>query len=233
MKVAIIPARGGTKRIPKKNIKNFCGRPIIGWTIDIVKKSKIFNKVIVSTDDKKISSIAKKYNAEVPFIRPARLANGKVGTSDVVVHAISWLKKEGYNPSEVCCIYPTSPLLQIKDLKNSLKDLKTGKWQYIFSATTFGPSIYRSFIKDKKKKLKSIFSNKINKRSQDLEQAYHDAGQFYWATASTWLSKKEIFGKKSKITLLPRWRVQDIDVIDDWKKAEIIFRLLKKKEVGN
>ena len=148
------------------------------------------------------------------------------GTSDVVVHAISWVKKKGYNPSEVCCIYPTSPLLQIKDLKNSLKDLKTGKWQYIFSATTFGPSIYRSFIKDKKKKLKSIFSNKINKRSQDLEQAYHDAGQFYWATASTWLSKKEIFGKKSKITLLPRWRVQDIDVIDDWKKAEIIFRLL-------
>ena len=233
MKVAIIPARGGTKRIPKKNIKNICGKPIIGWTIDIVKKSKIFNKIIVSTDDKKIGTIAKKYNAEVPFIRPAKLANDKVGTSDVVVHAISWLKKEGYTPSEVCCIYPTSPLLQMKDLKNSLKDLKTGKWKYVFSATTFGPSIYRSFTKDKKEKLKSVFSNKIHKRSQDLEQAYHDAGQFYWATAKTWLSKKEIFGKKSKIALLPRWRVQDIDVIDDWKKAEIIFRLLKKKEVGN
>ena len=151
------------------------------------------------------------------------------GTIDLAIG----LQKKGYNTKEVCCIYPTSSLIQVKDLKNSLKDLKTGKWQYVFSATTFGPSIYRSFIKDKKKKLKSIFSNKINKRSQDLEQAYHDAGQFYWATASTWLSKKEIFGKKSKITLLPRWRVQDIDVIDDWKKAEIIFRLLKKKEVGN
>tara|TARA_B110000438_G_scaffold303271_1_gene364012 strand:- start:621 stop:1328 length:708 start_codon:yes stop_codon:yes gene_type:complete len=229
MKIAIIPARGGSRRIPKKNIKFFCGKPIIGWTIDIVKKSKIFNKIIVSTDDKKIALIAKKYNAEVPFIRPNKLGNDKVGTLDVVAHAVSWLQKKGYKPSEVCCIYPTAPLLQKKDLINSLKDLRSGKWEYIFSATTFGPSIYRSFTKNRKEKLKVVFSKKINKRSQDLEQAYHDAGQFYWATAKTWIEKKKIFGKKSKIALLPRWRVQDIDVMDDWKKAEIIFRLLKKK----
>ena len=228
MKVAIIPARGGTKRIPKKNIKIFCGKPIIGWTIHTLKKSRIFNKIIVSTDDKKISSIAKKYNAEVPFTRPRWLANDQVGTSDVVVHAISWLKKQGYKPVEVCCVYPTSPLLQIKDLKTSLKDLRSGKWEYVFSATSFSSSIYRSFTKNKKRKLKIVFPRKIHKRSQDLEQTYHDAGQFYWGMARTWLKKKEIFRKDSKIFLLPNWRVQDIDIIDDWKKAEIIFRLLKK-----
>ena len=229
MKVAIIPARGGSKRIPKKNIKNFCGKPIIGWVINILKKSKIFDRIIVSTDDKKIISIVKKYNVEAPFVRPKKLANDKVGTSEVVEHAISWLQKTGYKPSQVCCVYPTSPLLQIKDLKKSLQILNSGKWEYVFSASSFGPSIFRSFAKNKKGKIKIIFPKKVNKRSQDLEKAYHDAGQFYWGMAKTWLSKKEIFGKKSKIILLPRWRVQDIDVIEDWKNAEIIFRLLKKK----
>ena len=229
MKVAIIPARGGSKRIPKKNIKNFCGKPIIGWTIDVLKKSKIFNKIIVSTEDKRIASIAKKYDAEVPFLRPARLTNDKIATSAVVVHAITWLQKKGYKPTEICCIYPTAPLLQTKDLKNSLKDLMSGRWLYVFSATTFESSIFRSFKKNKKKQLKTIFPKKINNRSQDLEQTYRDAGQFYWGKTRTWLSKKKIFGKDSKIALLPRWRVQDIDTMDDWKKAEIIFRLLKKK----
>ena len=229
MRVAVIPARGGSKRIPKKNIKNFCGKPIIGWTIDIVRKSKIFNKIIVSTDDKKIALIAKKYRAEVPFLRPSRLAHDNVATPDVVVHAINWLKKEGYKPKEICCVYPTAPLLQIKDLKKSLKDLRSGKWQHVFPATTFEFSIFRSFKENKKKKLKAIFSNKIESRSQDLSQAYHDAGQFYWGSAKYWLSKKNFFGKNAKVILLPRWRVQDIDVMDDWEKAEIIFLLMKKK----
>jgi len=229
MRVAVIPARGGSKRIPKKNIKNFCGKPIIGWTIDIVRKSKIFNKIIVSTDDKKIGLIAKKYRAEVPFLRPSKLAHDNVATSDVVAHAINWLKKKGYKPKEVCCIYPTAPLLQIKDLKRSLKYLRSGKWQHVFSATTFESSIFRSFRENKKKKLKTIFSNKIESRTQDLDQAYHDAGQFYWGSVKYWLNKKKVFGKNSKVVLLPRWRVQDIDVMDDWEKAEIIFRLMKKK----
>tara|TARA_Y100000590_G_scaffold468773_1_gene653037 strand:- start:743 stop:1438 length:696 start_codon:yes stop_codon:yes gene_type:complete len=230
MKIAIIPARGGSKRIPKKNIKFFCGKPIIGQTINILKKSKIFDKIIVSTDNKKIASIAKKYKAEVPFIRPSRLAKDKTGTPEVIVHAISWLQKKGYKLKEVCCIYPTAPLIQIKDLKDSLKSLQTGRWQYVFSATTFEHSIFRSFKKNKNKKLKIIFPKKINKRSQDLTEAYHDAGQFYWSLAKTWTNKQNIFACNSKILLLPRWRVQDIDVMDDWKKAEIIFHLLKKKK---
>ena len=228
MRVAIIPARGGSKRILKKNIKNFCGEPIIGRVINIAKKSKIFNKIIVSTDDKKIASIAKKYKAEVPFVRPSNLANDKAATLDVIVHAVKWLKSRGNKPTEVCCIYPTAPLTQIKDLKNSLKELKTGKWNYVFSATSFGYPIFRALRKDNKNNLKTVFSNKINNRSQDLETTFHDAGQFYWANTKTWINKKKIFNSKSKMILLPRWRVQDIDTIDDWKKAEIIFKLLKK-----
>ena len=229
MIVAVIPARGGSKRIPKKNIKNFCGKPIIAWTINIAKKSKIFDKIIVSTDDRKIASIAKKYDAEVPFVRPSKLAGDKIATSDVVIHAITWLKNSGQKPTDVCCIYPTAPLMQIKDLKNSLQVLQSRRCQYVFPVTTFEYSIFRSFKKNKKGLIEMIFSKKSNNRSQDLEQAYHDAGQFYWASAKSWLAEKKIFGKKSKVILLPRWRVQDIDVIEDWKKAEIIFSLLKNK----
>ena len=228
MRVAIIPARGGSKRILKKNIKNFCGKPIISRVINIAKKSKIFNKIIVSTDDKKIASISKKYKAEVPFVRPYSLANDKAATLDVIVHAIKWLISKGYRPTEVCCIYPTAPLTQIKDLKSSLKELKSGKWNYIFSATSFGYPIFRALKKNSKNNLKIVFSKKIHNRSQDLEETYHDAGQFYWGDAKTWLAKKKILSIKSKMILLPRWRVQDIDTIDDWKKAEIIYKLLKK-----
>ena len=231
MRVAIIPARGGSKRIPKKNIKIFCGKPIIGWTINILKKSKIFDKIIVSTDDKKISKVAMKYGAEVPFLRPYKLANDKASTEDAVVHAIKWLQKKGLKLSEVCCVYPTVPFLQIKDIKKSLKDLISGRWEYVFAGTTFEYTIFRSFKKNKNGKIKTIFPGKIKKRSQDLEPTYHDAGQFYWGASKTWLKKKRIFDKNSKMNLLPRWRVQDIDNINDWKKAEIIFRLLKKKKV--
>ena len=229
MRIAIIPARGGSKRIPKKNIKRFCGKPIIGWTINTIKKSKIFDKIIVSTDDKKIASIAKEYKAEVPFKRPKKLSGDKVPTLEVVVHAISWLQRNGYKPSEVCCIYPTNPLLLTEDLKLSLKSLKTRKWQYVFSATTFEYSIFRSIKKNKNNKLEMVFPKISNNRSQDIKEAYHDAGQFYWGTVKTWLNKKKFFGKNSKMTLLPRWRVQDIDTMNDWKKAEIIFHLLRKK----
>ena len=148
------------------------------------------------------------------------------------MHAISWLKKQGYKPVEVCCVYPTSPLLQIKDLKTSLKDLRSGKWEYVFSATSFSSSIYRSFTKNKKRKLKIVFPRKIHKRSQDLEQTYHDAGQFYWGMARTWLKKKEIFRKDSKIFLLPNWRVQDIDIIDDWKNISALIPSKFKKNVS-
>ena len=228
MKVAIIPARGGSKRIPKKNIKNFCGKPIIGLTIDTIKKSKIFDKIIVSTDDNKIALIAKKYKAEVPFKRPSKLSGDKASTHAVIIHAISWLKKNGYKPAEVCCVYPTNPLLLKQDLKNSLKILKTKKWQYVFSATTFEYSIFRSIKKDKKNKLKMIFPKISNNRSQDIKDAYHDAGQFYWGYSNTWLTKKNIFHKNSKMILIPRWRVQDIDNKYDWKKAEIIYKILKR-----
>ena len=230
MNIAIIPARGGSKRIPRKNIKSFCGKPIIGWTINIAQKSKLFDKIIVSTEDKQISNIAKKYKAEVPFSRPMRLADDYVGTSEVVIHAINWLQKEGHKLTDICCIYPTASLMQIKDLKASFRYLKSDKWEYIFSATTFDHPIFRSFTKNKKNQPKIIFNKKISVRSQDLEETYHDAGQFYWGSVKSWLRKKKIFGKKSKMILLPRWRVQDIDVMDDWKKAEIIFRLMRTKK---
>ena len=220
MKIAIIPARIGSKRIPKKNIKNFCGKPIIYWSIKAAKKTKLFDKIIVSTDDKKIALLAKKYGAEVPFLRSSKLSNDRTGTIAVVSHATYWLKNNGFNPRFVCCIYATAAFIRPLDIINGYKKLQNRKWNYVFSATSFASSVLRSFKKDSKGSLKMIFPKNYYKRTQDLEEIYYDAGQFYWGRASSWLKLKPVFGKFSTIINIPRWRVHDIDTLEDWKLAE-------------
>ena len=159
--IAIIPARKGSKRIPNKNIKFFFGKPIIAHTIINLKKTKIFDQIIVSTDSKKIANIAKKYGAKVPFLRPLNLAGDKAGTTEVIAHAVSWLTNNGYRIKNVCCIYPTSVLIQKDDLKLGLKFLKLKKWDYIFSAAAYEHPIFRSFKQNsKKKKLNYFFLKK-------------------------------------------------------------------------
>ena len=224
MKIAVIPARGGSKRKPKKNIKNFCGKPLISWPIQIAIKSKLFDRVILSSEDAEIISIAKKYGAEAPFVRPKELSDDFSTTDEVMEHAANWIKNNENKVNSICCIYATAPFLNIDDLKIGLKKFNEGNYNYVFAATDYSAPIYRSFEYSEKDGLRMFFPENYNKRSQDLPVAYHDAGQFYWGSLDTWIKKKETFNKYSFPIILPRWRVQDIDTNSDWERAEFIMK---------
>lgn len=227
--IAIIPARGGSKRIPKKNIKDFLGKPIIAYSIEIAINCKLFNKVIVSTDDEEIKDVAIKYGAEVPFIRPKEIADDFTGTHDVIGHAVKWLEDNGEKMDYVCCVYPTAPLIEKDDLKKGFKLIKTGKWDSVMAATNFSYPIFRSFEQLPGGGLKMIFPEHYNSRSQDLPEVYHDAGLFYWAKPATWKQKPEGYNEKNSIVKIPNYRIQDIDTLDDWKRAEIIYKIKNRE----
>ena len=220
MRVAVIPARGGSKRIPRKNIREFAGKPIIAWSIDAAKESDLFDRIIVSTDDAEIAEVAKQWGAEVPFMRPAELSNDYAGTTEVVAHAIEYLCNQGTKLSAVCCIYATAPFIRQADLKQGLAILEAGNWQYVFSATTFAFPIFRSFQKNAEGGLEMLFPEYFNTRSQDLPEVLHDAGQYYWGRPRTWTDRARIFDSNSTTVIIPRWRVQDIDTEEDWIRAE-------------
>jgi len=223
MNVAVIPARGGSKRIPRKNIKEFCGKPMIAWPIEVAKESGLFEHIIISTDDEEIAEVAKSYGAEVPFIRPNELSDDYTGTTEVIAHAVSWMYEEGLEPDAICCIYATSVFLTIDDLKKGFDVLNTGGWQYTFSATDFEYPIFRSIKKRFDGGVEMFFPEHFESRSQDLPIAYHDAAQFYWGKPNAWLEILNLFEKHSFPVKIPRWRIQDIDTEDDWKRAEILF----------
>tara|TARA_B100000212_G_scaffold202287_1_gene152601 strand:+ start:408 stop:1091 length:684 start_codon:yes stop_codon:yes gene_type:complete len=227
MKICIIPARGGSKRIPKKNIKEFIGKPIIEYSINAAIKSRIFDYILVSTDDFEIAELSKSMGVEVPFIRPNNISDDVTGIKDVVCHAIKYLEEKGNVINKICCLLATAPLVEIDDIKAGeiLLD-KVDKDKFTFAATKFNFPIQRGF---------SINNNlavpfdkySTNKRSQDLEEFFHDAGQFYWGKKEAWFSKKNFFENSMPI-ILPSWRVQDVDTIDDWKRAELIFNSIKR-----
>ncbi len=223
MRLCIIPARGGSKRIPLKNIKSFNKKPIIYYSIKAATLSKIFDKIIVSTDHPKIVKIAKSLGVEVPFVRPKKLSNDHIGLTEVVKHAIEWYESKNIFFKEVCCIMATAPLIQYLDLKRSLKKLQKSRFNFCFSATDFSTSVLRSFKISRNLGIKMIFPKYYNYRSQDLEKIYYDAGQFYWGYSDSWKKKKIIFAKYSTPFLLPNSRVQDIDNNEDWKKAEQFY----------
>ena len=226
IKVAIIPARGGSKRIPRKNIKAFFGKPMIAWSIEAAKKSGIFDRIIVSTDDEEISSIAREWGAEVPFIRPVELSDDHTATIPVIAHAVNWLISQGVEVESACCIYATAPFILEQDIQAGLSKLNSDKWDYCFSATEYSAPIFRSFKKLETGGVEMFYPDNFNSRSQDLPKALHDAGQFYWGTANAWLSNGVFFSKSSSLIEIPRWRVQDIDTEDDWYRAELLAALL-------
>ena len=232
MNIAVIPARGGSKRIRKKNIKNFCGQPLISWPIKVALKSKLFDRVILSSEDEEIISVAKQYGAEVPFVRPKELSDDYSTTDDVMVHAATWIKNNQISVNSICCIYATAPLLSINDLEIGLKKFNEGHFNYVFAATDYSAPIFRSFEYSKDEGLRMFFPENYNKRSQDLPVAYHDAGQFYWGSLDAWIKKKETFNNYSYPIILPRWRVQDIDTISDWERAEFIMKTLLDKDLN-
>jgi N-acylneuraminate cytidylyltransferase len=221
--IAVIPARGGSKRIPYKNVKQFFGKPIIAYTIEVAIQTGLFDKIIVSTDDEQIAKVAVEYGAESPFVRPAEISDDHTGTSEVIAHAIGWLQSQGITPTDVCCMYPAAPLMIKQDVVDAHVQLRKGGWDFVFAATEFSYSVFRSFETDDAGGVKMIFPEHYQSRSQDLAKSYHDAGQFYWGRAAAWLSGRPIFSSKSSIQHLPARRVQDIDKAEDWDKAEALY----------
>ena len=226
MRVAIIPARGGSKRIPRKNIKLFHGKPLIAYSIEAARNSGCFDQVIVSTDDPEIAAIAKEWGANVPFLRPAEIADDYATTMDVIQHAILWCENAGWQLDCVCCIYATAPFLQPSDIAEGLAMLDEPAINYVFSATSFAFPIQRGFALTEKGSVSMFYPEHLNTRSQDLVEAYHDAGQFYWGTASAFKQGIPVFSSNSKAIVLPRKRVQDIDTIEDWEFAEALYAVL-------
>jgi pseudaminic acid cytidylyltransferase len=226
MKIAIIPARGGSKRIPRKNIKDFCGKPMIAWSIAAAKTSGVFDRIIVSTDDAEIAEVARQWGAEVPFMRPEELSHDHAGTTPVIAHATQWALVQGFDVAAVCCIYATAPFVQTDDLKRGWEALNSGDWDYAFTVTDFAAPIFRSFKQTTEGGIEMFFPEHFSTRSQDLPTALHDAGQFYWGRPAAWLEGKRIFDRYSKPVVIPRWRVQDIDTPDDWERAEILAPII-------
>jgi len=221
---AIIPARGGSKRIKRKNIKNFNGKPMIYWTINKIKKSGLFKKIVVSTEDTEIKNISLKFGADHVIDRPKYLADDITGTQDVIKDAIKNLEKKNFKFDLIFCIYPCNPFLQILDLKKALST-KNNQNKFVFPVVEYSHPIQRSMRFKKHGDLYFLDEKGGNSRTQDLEKTYHDAGQFYFANKESWLSSRKMHSY-SKGIILPGWRVVDIDNEDDWKRAENLSKIL-------
>ena len=232
MRVAIIPARGGSKRIPRKNIKLFHGKPIIAYSIETALASGCFDKVIVSTDDQEIAQIARQYGAEVPFMRPANISDDYATTMDVIAHALEWCETHHWSVDLICCIYSTAPFITAEDIKAGYQLLLTEKVEFVFSATSFPFPIQRAIKLDEDKRVSMFAPEYELLRSQDLPDAYHDAGQFYWGKTRAFIDKLSMFSPHSKAVLIPRSRVQDIDTEEDWDNAEALYSVLVLKQHG-
>ena len=226
MNICVIPARGGSKRIPRKNIKEFNGKPIIAYSIEAALKSNCFSQVIVSTDDDEISEVAKKYGALVPFVRPDELSNDYAGTISVIKHAIEWMENNNNYIESVCCLYATAPFIQSKIISKAYQQLKDSNSDYCFSVTSFSFPIQRAIKIVQGDKVDMFYPQHFMDRSQDLEDSYHDAGQFYWGIPQAFLDNEDIFSEKSIPVILPRYLVQDIDTLEDWHRAELMYKAL-------
>lgn len=231
MRVAIIPARGGSKRIPQKNSKLFCGQPMLAYPIQMALKSGCFDRVLVSTDDTEIAAIAREYGAEVLALRPAALADDHTGTSAVVRYELQQLQQQGVTLEYCCCIYATTPLLSAELLMQAWQLLQAeASLNYVFSAARFSFPIQRALIKTEQG-VAAFDPCSIGKRSQDLTPTYHDAGQFYFGRADAWLRSAPVFAAHSQMLVLPDHLVQDIDTIDDWQRAELLYKILQQESV--
>ncbi|NNA55031.1 pseudaminic acid cytidylyltransferase [Pseudomonas koreensis] len=222
--VAIIPARGGSKRIPRKNLLPFDGVPMIVRSIRTALDSGLFEQVVVSTDDAEIAELALAHGAQVPFLRPADLADDFTGTAAVIVHALQQLPAFDY----ACCIYATAPLLQARYLRQGFELLEQHAHKaFTFSVCSFGFPVQRALTLDGQGALSALYPEFRNTRSQDLPEAFQDAGQFYWGRSEAWLRGEVLYSPASLPVILPRHLVQDIDTLEDWKRAEYLYAALK------
>lgn len=227
MNVAVIPARGGSKRIPGKNIRDFCGKPMICWSIAAAQQSGVFDRIIVSTDCEDIAEVARQAGAEVPFKRPATLADDFTPTRAVINHAIEWLISQQQRPEYVCCLYATAPLATAESVKRGLSMLQSANTQFCFTVTAYPYPIQRALLRNEQGQLQMFYPEHRQTRSQDLIPAYHDAGQFYWGKTQAFLDNLVMYSADATPLILPHWQVQDIDTEEDWIFAEQLFQRLK------
>ncbi|MCF7981566.1 MAG: pseudaminic acid cytidylyltransferase [Pseudomonadales bacterium] len=223
MNIAVIPARGGSKRIPRKNIKDFCGRPMIAWAISAARESDIFDRIIVSTDDEEIADIARKWGAETPFVRPVALADDLTPTVPVVAHAVKSCLDLGWEADYVCCIYPCVPFLRVSDLVSALDLMNARNADFVYPVTEYVHPVQRAMRQLPSGQMQYFSPEYELTRTQDLEKSFHDAGQFYWGKASAWLEHKRMHTDGLGMSI-PNWRVVDIDSTDDWIRAELAYK---------
>lgn len=227
-RVAIIPARGGSKRIPRKNIRPFCGKPMIAWSIEAALKSGAVSRVLVSTDEAQIAAVAREYGAETPFTRPAALADDVTSAFAVSQHAIGWLRESGALPDYVCILYATAPFVRATDLSAAIETLAQTDKDYIFSVTSFPFPVQRGIRINERGEVEALQPQHFFTRSQDLEECYHDAGQFYWGKPQAFLDGVVLHSTAALPYRLPRYRVQDIDTPEDWRRAELMHQALRE-----
>lgn len=228
MIVAIIPARGGSKRIPDKNIKLFAGKPIIAYSIEAAQASGLFDRVIVSTDSEKIAAVARAHGAETPFVRPAELADDFTTTADVILHALQWLATQQTPAKQTCCLYATAPFVKPHYLRQGLELLLQSGAASVFTVTTYPASIFRALKRQPDGRLAMVWPEYELTRSNDLPETFHDAGQFYWLDAPRFMEEKRMYSPDSRPVLLPRFLVQDIDTPEDWITAVAMHEALTR-----
>ena len=225
--IAIITARGGSKRIPKKNILDFCGKPIIAYSIAAALESRCFDEVMVSTDSEEIADVAKQYGAVVPFMRSEKSSNDYAATADVILEVLDEYAKRGYNYKYACCIYPTAPFVTGEKLRAAMETLLKENVDTVMPVTAFSfPPLRGLVIKDGK--IAPMYPEHILKRSQDLPKVYHDCGQFYCRRVDAFLRTKDLIGQNTAPVIVDELEVQDIDNETDWRLAEMKFRMLRE-----
>lgn len=229
MKLAVIPARGGSKRIPRKNIKPFAGRPMIAYAIGAAAASGVFDHIVVSTDDEEIAAVAREYGAATPFMRPPQLADDYAGTVPVIAHALEQCRVHGWEADLACCIYPGVPLLQAQDLRHALALLQQGDADYAFTVAAFPSPVQRALRSGAGGKMQPLYPEYLTTRTQDLEPACYDAGQFYWGRADAW-RRGDSPHQNGMGLMIPEWRAVDIDTPDDWRRAELLFKLTQEEQ---
>jgi pseudaminic acid cytidylyltransferase len=228
LNLCIIPARGGSKRIPRKNIRDFGGQPMISWSIKAALESKCFDHIVVSTDDSEIAELSKLHGAEVPFIRPASLSDDYVATRPVINHAITEISKIHSRPTYVCCLYPTAPFVRSSDLSDALDILLNNQFDFVSTASSYSVPIQWAFSISEKNSLKRLYPEHRLTRSQDLPNYFFDAGQFYWGRTECFLNNQDPLGDNCSVLQLPKHLVHDIDTPEDLELAELIFLALQR-----
>lgn len=225
--IAIIPARGGSKRIPRKNIKTFLGKPIIAYAIELARNSGLFDEIIVSTDDAEIAEVARYLGAKVPFMRSAKNSSDHATTMEVINEVLNFYREKDWDFKYGCCIYPTSPLVQERHLVQGYTKLRERNFNTVLPIVPFGYPVWRGFEITDNEMAKMVWPEYLNSRSQDLKKVYHDAGQWYWFSTSLLAVSNSLYSDNTGYVLLTELEAQDVDTEIDWQLAEVKYKLLK------